>query len=81
MHAITSHSVYCCSDYFVALPKVLQCCQNERVVVSVFDVGSSAIATRLVVEDANGVVINRTDTVDVKAGETSVVVSEFFASL
>ena len=48
---------------------MVQCCKDEKVVVSVFDVGSSAIATRLVVEDANGVVLYRSDTVDVEEGK------------
>ncbi|XP_062523087.1 complement C3-like [Corticium candelabrum] len=67
-------SVLCCistvqsGDYFVALSRVVQCCTDEKVVVSVFGVGSSAIATRLVVEDANGVVLYGTDTVDVEEG-------------
>ena len=48
---------------------MVQCCNDEKVVVSVFGVGSSAIATRLVVEDANGVVLYGTDTIDVEEGK------------
>ncbi|XP_062522895.1 complement C3-like [Corticium candelabrum] len=76
-------SVLCCistvqsGDYFVALSRVVQCCNDEKVVVSVFGVGSSAIATRLVVEDANGVVLYGTDTIDVEEDTPQ----EFFISV